>query len=278
MIKALDILNAVGGPIDAKRTKIHLASSGENDSMDLLDIYHEGRFDEWQRWQNRRNFERDFVMSLIKMPGDHRWLFAGMFRSHGYDEIHKDEKTLFYYNLEELTEYSPLSGRLVVRFERPSRSPYLYAEKYINEIEVEELLLKRLSIPDFPGFRHVDLTFSQLQLIIRHAPDSWRIALSKIAGVYLISDHKSGMLYVGSATGIGGLWQRWCDYAKDGHGDTKELKALLKEAGGFDRTQSFRFSILEIADIHNSNKELESRETHWKKTLLSRSPHGLNHN
>ena len=35
-----------------------------------------GDFDEWQTWQTRRNFEREFVLSLIQLPERNKWLFA----------------------------------------------------------------------------------------------------------------------------------------------------------------------------------------------------------
>jgi hypothetical protein len=51
-------------------------------------------------------------------------------------------------------------------------------------------------------------------------------ALASVAGVYLISDTLTGKLYVGSATGEGGIWGRWCQYV-DGHGHNIQLKRLV---------------------------------------------------
>lgn len=97
-----------------------------------------------------------------------------------------------------------------------------------------------------------------------------------MGGVYLISDTESGALYVGSASGAGGIWQRWTDYAATGHGGNVELKVIVN-GSGFDRARRFRFSILEIADIHTGDADVLEREAHWKRVLLSRS-HGLNGN
>ncbi len=96
-----------------------------------------------------------------------------------------------------------------------------------------------------------------------------------MAGVYLVSDHDGGKLYVGSASGEGGLWNRWCQYV-DGHGNNVELHKLITELGA-ERARAFRFSILEIADVHASREEILERESHWKRVLLSRS-HGYNAN
>jgi len=55
-----------------------------------------------------------------------------------------------------------------------------------------------MTIAEFPGFKAVDLAKSELEVIVRQNLESWRIALSSVAGVYLISDTMSGKLYVGS--------------------------------------------------------------------------------
>jgi hypothetical protein len=74
----------------------------------------------------------------------------------------------------------------------------------------------------------------------------------------------------------GGIWQRWSDYSKAGHGGNVELKALLQKEGQ-GRANNFRFSILEIADVHASAEDILQRESHWKNILLTRT-NGLNRN
>jgi hypothetical protein len=90
------------------------------------------------------------------------------------------------------------------------------------------------------------------------------------------SEFRSGQLYVGSATGEGGIWQRWCQYAATGHGGNVELKELMQHEGG-QGANGLRYSILEIADVHASHEDILQRESHWKKILLTRA-HGLNAN
>ena len=83
-------------------------------------------------------------------------------------------------------------------------------------------------------------------------------------------------MYVGSAAGEGGLWRRWESYAKNGHGGNTELKALLKRKG-FDYTDNFQYSVLEIADSHATQEYIVTREVYWKNVLLSRE-YGYNSN
>ena len=151
----------------------------------------------------------------------------------------------------------------------------MLADGVAERVTVHEIKAEPLYLLEFPGFKKVDLAFADLAVLVRQRTTSWRVALSNVAGIYLVSDPEGGKLYVGSATGDGGLWNRWCQYV-DGHGNNVELFKLIMELGT-ERASSFRFSILEIADVHASRDEILERESHWKRVLLSRS-HGYNAN
>ena len=274
-MRLFDLIALLAPDIRPGNSKVHLATSdGEKNP---LDVYLEGRFDEWQRWQSRRNFGRDYVVALIALPQTHRWLFAGAYRSHGAEARRNENGTAyFWYELERLPGCDELAGRLVLTHARKSRQSYLNAEKQADEIVLAEIYAEPLSVGEFPGYRAVHLSHGELELIFRLTPDSWRTALSSVAGIYLISDTVSGRLYVGSAYGEGGFWQRWASYAATGDGGNVELRNLLK-AEGRGRVNAFRYSILEIADTHTGKDDILAREAHWKSVLLTRS-HGLNAN
>jgi len=270
-MKAFEILQLLAPAVKASETKIHLACN--NGKGEPLDVYLDGAFDEWQRVQTRKNFERPFVLSLIAMKQRHAWLFGGLHRS-GSSTPHKEG--YFHYPLIELPETKELNGRLVVHFERPGRQSYLITERWLGDLTVKEIFSEKIQFAKFPGFKSVLLTTQDLRIIVRDQLPDWVAVLSSVAGVYLISDTKSGKLYVGSATGEGGLWQRWCSYASTGHGHNVELRAVMKELGDA-HVEHFQYSILEIADTHTSQKEILQRESHWKSVLLSRL-HGYNKN
>ncbi|MBK7875559.1 MAG: GIY-YIG nuclease family protein [Planctomycetes bacterium] len=141
---------------------------------------------------------------------------------------------------------------------------------------VAELRAEPVRIVEFPGFKFVHLQKHELETIVRDQTPSWRSALSSVGGVYLICDEETGKLYVGSAYGEGGFWQRWTQYAENGHGGNVELKEMIRCYGPA-RCTSFRYSILEIADVATSEERVLAREAHWKRVLLSRQ-HGLNAN
>ncbi|GLI38141.1 hypothetical protein GHYDROH2_16420 [Geobacter hydrogenophilus] len=271
-MRIFDLLSLLNPKITPSESKVHLATwNGEENP---LDVYLAGDFDEWQRWQTRRNFERKFVVSLISLPGADKWLFAGVHISSGAKWV--QQSLLHYYNLNEDKNCSKMNGRIVASFSRPGRQSYLNGENWIEQITLSEIFAEPLTIGEFPGFRAVSLTMGELELIVRQSLESWRTALSNVAGVYLISDTASGKLYVGSASGEGGIWQRWSCYAVDGHGRNSELRKILSEHG-LERANHFCFSILEIADINASREDVLRRESHWKNVLMTRT-HGLNAN
>ena len=276
-MRVFDILQLVVAGLEPDKTKLHLASEGG--SPFKLDVFASGGFPEWQRYQTQRNFERPFVVALIKLAERDRWLFGGVHRVTGACErkvAPSNGKEYCYYPMEEIESGMALTGRLVAAFQRPGRQSYLNAETWADQITLSEVYPRRLAIGDFPGYRSVALTFDELRLITNHGLASWRAALSSVGGVYLISDGETGDLYVGSASGAGGIWQRWTDYAVTGHGGNVELRAVVN-GSGVQRASAFRFSILEIADIHTGETDVIARESHWKRVLLSRS-HGLNGN
>lgn len=267
-----DLLKVTSPDFDPSNCKIHLATWNGEDNP--LDVFLAGNFDEWQSWQTKKNFERLYVIALIALPASNKWLFSGLYQSFGAEW--RDSQNCYYYKLMPDISCSDLNGRLVVELSRSGRQPYLNADNLTSDITVTELKEEKLSIAEFPGYRNINLSKGELDTIVRQSLDSWRTALSNVAGIYVISDTDSGKLYVGSATGEGGIWQRWCDYAASGHGGNKELRELLRETGA-KSAENFRFAVLEITDIHSGEKEVLRRESHWKEVLLTRQ-YGYNAN
>jgi hypothetical protein len=103
----------------------------------------------------------------------------------------------------------------------------------------------------------------------------WRSRLSAVAGVYLILAETTGKLYVGSATGAEGIWGRWREYAKTGHGNNELLKALIAADGEYPK--AFRFSILQIVPKSMTREDVIEREARFKAKLGCLT-HGLNLN
>lgn len=265
------LLRTLGSPVRAADCKIHLATWNGTD--DPLDVYTAGMFDAWQSEQTLPNFNRPYVVTLIAMPERHRWLFVGVFAVDGEPVV--DQMGHFRYVMREQGETHEVSGRLVVAFERPGRQSYLNAERWETGIVVTALRPERYQIAEFEGYAKVRIGFDTLSAIVNQQLPSWRSALSSVGGVYVISDHVTGKLYVGSATGEGGFWGRWSGYVATGHGGNVRLRELGMALGA--SASSLHFSILETADTRTSEAEVVKREQFWKAVLLSRT-HGFNAN
>jgi hypothetical protein len=270
-----DVLNlSSAAPLSPGQCKIHLATSDRKQNP--LDVYWEGNFDEWQAWQTKKNFERPYIISLISLPAKNKWLFVGVYKTDGVELKEDVPPGPYRYNTFLVDDYSDLIARAIISFERPSRASYLNAETWWERLVVSELREKKMTIQDFPGFNRTRIIKSTLDVIMREEIESWKSALSNVAGIYLITDVQTGKLYVGSAFGLDGIWGRWQVYSKTGHGNNKELRRLLNEKGG-DYSKHFQFSILEIADTHASEQDVLDRENYWKSVLLSRE-FGYNEN
>ncbi|HLX13183.1 MAG TPA: GIY-YIG nuclease family protein [Bacteroidota bacterium] len=262
MIKLTDILFASHISLKMDSYKIHLATGSKSSP---LNAFFAGKFKEWQESQNRKNFKKDMVIGLIELKRN-TWLFAGVYKILGYK---KRGGTRVTYSTELLSGQEDLIGRVIVYHERVGRASYLNGAKYGDDFIVSEIREKKLTLSDFPGYYSVILPHEVLKAVIDQHVPSWHGALSNIKGVYLILDTLCGKVYVGSATGNSGIWQRWSGYAHNGHGNNKELKALLsKKKTGYQK--NFQYSILEIADFHASDDDILKRESYWKKVMKSR--------
>ena len=257
-----DLVRLMDPDVTPDNTKVHLASW--NGSEDPLQVYFQGEFDDWQSWQTQRNFDLPYVMSLVRMPEKDRWLYVGVYASGGYETLEDGQH--YRYRLKPLPTCAELAGRLMVNFARPGRQSYLDASDHDQDMLVHELRPERIHLAEFPGFKKVDLAYRDLSILVRQNSTSWRVELSNVAGVYLVSDPEAGKLYVGSAHGEGGIWAQWSRFIQGGSDDV-ELMNVIAELGA-ERARLFRFSLLEIADMHASLEEVREREAHWKGVLL----------
>lgn len=125
----------------------------------------------------------------------------------------------------------------------------------------------------FEGLSSVSLVMSELRIVLVDV--TWRTNLGSVSGVYVITDEKTGQHYIGSASGGVGVYQRWSDYARSGHGGNKSLVAMLEADPR--RQNDFRFTLLETLPLGTPKDAAGRREEYWKRALGSRS-FGLNLN
>jgi hypothetical protein len=143
---------------------------------------------------------------------------------------------------------------------------------------VHEILREPYSGRPFPGFENIDLSFEELETLVRNNRPDWKAALSSTKGIYLISDVMTGKRYIGSAYGNQGIWSRWFAYVESGHGDNVELRALVGDTTLEYCRKAFRFALLEPRPSPTPDELILAREAFWKRVLFTRGADGLNRN
>jgi hypothetical protein len=248
--------------------KIHCAIGGIN-KFEPLYVFSQGNFKEWQEHQNKKNFERKYILSIIYLDKN-EWLFAGIYQSINVKQVFKENKTEAYlYETKILDNSKDLIGKLVITFEKDFRNSYLLLENHINNLMICEIKRQEYRFEPFPGYNKVHIGFDLLKEIIKCNENSWKTALSYVKGIYLISDKSNGKLYVGSAYGNNGFWERWTNYIENGHGGNKLLKEIINEKT-YEHSSNFTFSILEIFNWNAIDEEIINKESFWKNRLLTR--------
>ncbi|MCD6578544.1 GIY-YIG nuclease family protein [bacterium] len=268
MLKLFDVIHIPKQ--DLHKYKLHLAIGPKEKKEPLYELF-KGNFKTWQEGQSKKNFERDYIISLIYYNRD-EWIFGGIYKQKGVKKI----GNRFKYDTELIDSYRDFIGRLIIRFRRPGRQSYLNLEKWADRLGVIEILRKPYSVDPFPGYENVVVDFDLLKTIIEKEEPSWKAALSSVKGVYIITDKINGKIYVGSAYGDDSFWSRWSIYIRNRHGGNKELKKIIDEKG-LEYASNFQFSILEVRSPVTDKDEIIKREMHWKNALKSRE-FGYNEN
>ena len=253
--------------------KLHLAcSNGKEHPLDVFVADRNGWLG-WNRWRgNQNDWTREFVFSLMEFyPRKDSWLFGGIFR---VMERHENG-----YELEEIKEYEKYVGRLILSFHRYQgmRRRAFRLENFINKFELSEVLPSYYTGVPFPGFENICHDFHMLEPIFKLQKSDWKEALSRIKGIYVISDKENGKQYVGAAYGDEGIWSRWTKYIGTGHGGNKELISLIDDKSIEYARKNLHFSLVEIMQMTTTDDSVLKREVYWKDVLLSRL-HGYNHN
>jgi hypothetical protein len=259
-----------------RKIKIHCAMGTKNKLEPLIQFTKE-EFKEWQESQNQKNFEREYILSIIYMNKG-EYLFGGLYKSISVNEIiQKDMVRKYIYKTELMDNIGgEFIGRMVISFDKEFRATYLKYENHSNDLIISEIRKQRYKFDPFPGYNDFYISFDLLVEVINTNESSWKTALSTVNGIYLISDTKNGKLYVGSAYGNDSFWGRWSNYIENGHGGNKKLKEIILK-NGYEYSSNFMFSILEIFNFNTPNNEIISRESFWKEKLLTRE-YGYNDN
>ncbi len=213
--------------------------------------------------------ECDYIASFVGIEQS-RAIFIGMFK---VDDIEKYPNG-YKYVLNEVDGFDDFKERLVINWGEGAINWHQWADS--NPKNIVELLPKGY-LGEFPGLLDFTLDYTELKKLgeNRSANREWYLQLSSINGIYLILDKVTGNQYIGSAYGKEGVWQRWSEYSKTGHGGNELLKELCLIDNQY--YKNFQFTILQSLPSNLSNKDVIAVENLYKKKLGTKV-FGLNKN
>lgn len=268
---------------DLSNVKIRLNLS--NDTYNAIDKYYNDKesllIGNFYNTGGKKWFrEGETVIGLARISG-YRWLLFDI------SKITKDHNRLGFpdaglydfYDHEPIKEYENLLGRVIVKFHKDNAYVILKAESSMDKFEVAEILPENLDqIDSFPDYKNVSVSYSELKNKLDKSKE-WQTALKCRKGVYVISDHQTGKLYVGSAYGKDGIYGRWKTYAESGFDKNEQengkypnkgLQEIVKSEGISYVQKNFHYAILETFTDDVADEYIIQRESYWKNVLLSR--------
>lgn len=211
----------------------------------------------------------DYIASFVG-TNQSKSVFIGLFKVNGVSK-HNNK---FIYDLIEEKGLDVFKDRLVINWGKAAISWHQWIDS--NPKEVVEILPQGY-LGEFPGLLNFILDFAELKQLGENidANREWHVNLSSINGIYLILDKKSGNQYIGSACGEDGIWQRWREYSKTGHGGNQLLLSLCLNDPAYHK--NFQFTILQSLPSNMPNKDVIAVEQLYKEKLGTRV-FGLNQN
>jgi len=233
------------------------------------------QFDLYQATQGVKNESKlraRYWASFVGTPSDET-LFVGIYSVKSRRLLEQDTPmphmdgvdkagSCHVYDLAPEPRLDDLIGKMLIDWGLGDRAWIQRADKQNKRI-IE--LRTEFKEPDFPGFLNFIESLSRLDKL----PKGWITVLQSSKGIYLLTCPKTKEQYVGSATGDGGFWSRWQDYAQTGHGGDVALKSR--------DPSDYQISILEVAGTASTTEDIIKMEGLWKSKLQSREM-GLNRN
>ncbi|WP_319200071.1 GIY-YIG nuclease family protein [uncultured Ilyobacter sp.] len=250
---------------DYSNCRIHLAkTAGGSRPLEVLARNDSG----WKNWQKykgggRERFPEKHIITFAQISGN-KFLFGGIF------EI--TDRSGEEYDVELLDVHKDLIGRLVIEYSGDNKRGTAFTYDYIiNNSKICELYPTRYRGEVFDSISVINHEYCSLETIVKNELPDWKTALSKVKGVYLLTDQNTGKHYVGSAYGNDGIWGRWSQYIYNYNGGNKELVQLTCEHGEEYFKNNFKFTVLETVGSSATDEEIIQKESLWKEKLMSKS-------
>lgn len=247
----------------------------------LYDLYchdHQ-KFLIFQNEQKHKNFsDVEYIVSFLSEEGTVA-RFIGVFENKGILKTIDKETTLF--DFQEISGFDILKDKTVVNWGKGTRQWIQNWETKKEVIRIDEGLNNRKT-PPFIRYEDVKLNYSELKTIFESNNPVWKSKLEACNCVYLILDKSNGKQYVGvtykdaSRGWKSGIWNRWSEYAKTGHGGNEDLIKACGDDPNYAK-ENFQWSILETLPLNVISSVALDRETLCKEKFGTRD-FGYNNN
>lgn len=272
MIKFTDFIKDFTKNKDLNRIKVKLnMNDGKYSALDLLYNEKNSKDDSWycmNAWReessnhNLNNYDYLITFAQYYYYGDEFFLFGGIYQ---IEKIFPEKFKDVGYNLTLLDDFKEYRKRVIIKIKKKVGRTYNRVYSKIDDDLISEVyeITPDMSLKKFNGYQNVSLRYEELNRIIISNEISWKLALSSIKAVYVITD----ILYVGSAYGNGGLLSRRSEYIYNLTGGNKKFETLVKENGENYIKNNFKYSILEIFDTKTKQEYILERENYWKNVF-----------
>lgn len=292
MIKFTDFIKDF---TEGKQSKIKFKFHMSTDFLGLEKSPYDCLIEDAEDWQNLNNYRNekgkssrldgyDYLVSFAQynIYGRNFFVFGGVYKV----EIAKPKHyEIGGYNISLLDNNDPIGEflnkyrkRLVVKLDENLGINFELTYEAIEKKNIEVFeVFPNIASGKFNGYQNVSITHKELREIVSNNELSWKLALSSVKAIYVITDIKTGKLYIGSAYGREGLLNRWNKYVTNLTGENKEFEALVKEKGEGYIPNNFKYSILEIFDTKTKDDYILERENYWKNVFETKK-FGMNKN
>lgn len=259
---------------DSRKEKIIGGKSYETSLYDIY-LYENEAFMTYQSEQLVKKFKNvDYLVSFIGEESTSS-RFVGVYKNNGILQMLPDDKGEAYarFDIQEIPGFELLKERVIIDWNNPVQWLQHYNEMPV--IRIDRGLMEN-NLPVFVRYEDVVLNYIQLKTIINSNNPEWKSRLESCNCIYLILDKSNGKQYVGTTYNTKGIWGRWSEYAKTGHGDDVELKKCIESDPKY-AEKNFQWCILETLPIKILPEQAIERESLYKRKLGTRK-YGHNKN
>ena len=252
---------------DSRKEKIIGGQIYENSLYDIY-LYENDAFMTYQSEQLVKKFKNvDYIVSFIGEESTSS-RFVGVYKNNGILQILPDYKgeSLARFDIQEISGFELLKERVIIDWNNPVQ--WLQHYNAMPVIRIDRGLMEN-NLPVFVRYEDVMLNYTQLKTIINSNNPEWKSRLESCNCIYLILDKSNGKQYVGSTYNTKGIWGRWSEYAKTGHGNDVESKRCIDSDPKY-AEKNFQWCILETLPIKILQDQAIERESLYKRKLGTR--------